>query len=112
MWPSCPHPIDGDSRRHARAAAQGTGQHRQGWGDDPRDRSGAELLSEGQGPGDRAVTGGCGQGPVPVSQRAPSKGSVHRQVKFPTRSTHEPPLRHGPEAHSSTSGGSGGGSLA
>lgn len=41
---------------------------------------------------------------LPVSQRGPSKGSVHRQVKFPTRSTHVPPFRHGPEPHSSTSG--------
>lgn len=50
--------------------------------------------------------------PLPASQRGPSKGPVHRQVKFPTRSTHEAPFRQGLEPHSSRSVGSGGRSWA
>ena len=53
--------------------------------------------------------GASGTWPLPVSQRGPSKGSEQRQVKFPTRSTHDPPFRQGSEPHSSTSGGGRGG---
>lgn len=64
---------------------------------------------EEAGAADRRHPRGAATQPLPVSQRGPSKGSAHRQVKFPTRSTHEPPFRQGSELHSSTSAGGRGG---
>lgn len=64
---------------------------------------------EEEGAADRRHPRGAATQPLPVSQRGPSKGSAHRQVKFPTRSTQEPPFRQGSELHSSTSAGGRGG---
>ena len=61
--------------------------------------------ARGQQSPDQSPPTGAATRPLPVSQRGPSKGSAHRQVKFPTRSTHEPPFRQGSELHSSTSAG-------
>lgn len=51
----------------------------------------------GRGVADRRHPRGAATQPLPVSQRGPSR-VLHRQVKFPTRSTQEPPFRQGVRA--------------
>lgn len=107
-----PRPRGETAQPHTAQGAEPTPGHRcrwagsrEGWGTlTPRQKL-SPVDGEGEGMGDcenRCDLRGLRE--LPVSQRGPSKGSVHRQVKFPTRSTHVPPFRHGPEPHSSTSG--------
>lgn len=71
----------------------------------PWEAGGAERTGRERGSRPLSLRRAAGTWPLPVSQRGPWKGSAHRQLKFPSRSTHDPPFRQGPERHSSTSGG-------